>query len=279
MRIYREQIHDSIGFVHQTNVANKILQFMSKIRNESDISQARRFVIELMQNARDLAYKTENGKMPVYIQIKLTDSELTFSHNAKVFSVKDILSIIHQVSSKKPGEGIGQFGTGFMSTYQLSEIIELSSYLKDEENPYKPFTIKLDRSGHDKETILKAIECTLQELLQVDKEAEIEEENFDKSAYNTKFTYHLDNERSREIARIGMDDLGNMILYILLYSSQIKKVELIYDMNDRKEMITYTSCGVEDLSDGLKQMNFSSGNRECQLLFQTEEFMGEECRK
>lgn len=276
MKTYQEQIHENIGLVHQTNVANKILQFMSKIRNESDISQARRFVIELMQNARDLAYETEDGKkMPVYIQIRLTDSELTFSHNAKVFSVKDILSIIHQVSSKKPGEGIGQFGTGFMSTYQLSEVIELNSYLKDMDNPYKPFKIKLDRSGHDKETILQAIECSLQELLQVDKNPGIEEENFDKAAYNTVFTYHLNHKRSKEIARTGMNDLGNMILYILLFSSQIKKVELIYDTEDQKENIVYTSCGVSDLKDNLKKIQFFCKEKEYQLVFETIEFMGE----
>ena len=157
MGIYTKIIQDSITGIYRTNAANKILQFIKRIRNESDMDQARRFLIELMQNARDLAYKTPEGDTePVSVRIRLSDTELEFSHNGKVFSVKDILSIIYQVSSKKPGEGIGQFGTGFMSTYQLSEKVELTSYLKNGENPYLPFTVCLDRSGCSKEEILEA---------------------------------------------------------------------------------------------------------------------------
>ena len=144
MGIYAKILQDSITGIYRTNAANKILQFINRIRNESDVNQARRFLIELMQNARDLAYKKPDGTPePVSICIRLSDTELEFSHNGKVFSVKDILSIIYQVSSKKPGEGIGQFGTGFMSTYQLSERVELTSYLKNDDNPYLPFTVCL----------------------------------------------------------------------------------------------------------------------------------------
>lgn len=54
-----------------------------------NVNQARRFLIELMQNARDLAYKKPDGTPePVSIRIRLSDTELEFSHNGKVFSVK-----------------------------------------------------------------------------------------------------------------------------------------------------------------------------------------------
>lgn len=220
MGIYTKIIQDSITGIYRTNAANKILQFIKRIRNESDMDQARRFLIELMQNARDLAYKTPEGDTePVSVRIRLSDTELEFSHNGKVFSVKDILSIIYQVSSKKPGEGIGQFGTGFMSTYQLSEKVELTSYLKNGENPYLPFTVCLDRSGCSKEEILEAIEASMDQLVMADESAEgVLEENFDRSGYNTSFLYHLDQEKSREIAKTGMEDLDHTILYILLFS-------------------------------------------------------------
>ena len=209
MGIYTKIIQDSITGIYRTNAANKILQFIKRIRNESDMDQARRFLIELMQNARDLAYKTPEGDTePVSVRIRLSDTELEFSHNGKVFSVKDILSIIYQVSSKKPGEGIGQFGTGFMSTYQLSEKVELTSYLKNGENPYLPFTVCLDRSGCSKEEILEAIEASMDQLVMADESAEgVLEENFDRSGYNTSFLYHLDQEKSREIAKTGMEEI------------------------------------------------------------------------
>ena len=115
---YKTLIEQNIGTVYQAGIATKILQHMDRIRNVSDVSQARRWVMELFQNSRDAAYDDQ----PVKIQIELQENALCFSHNGKPFRVKDILSIINQVSSKNPGENtIGQFGTGFMTTYQLSE--------------------------------------------------------------------------------------------------------------------------------------------------------------
>lgn len=270
MGIYTKIIQDSITGIYRTNAANKILQFIKRIRNESDMDQARRFLIELMQNARDLAYKTPEGiTEPVSVRIRMSDTELEFSHNGKVFSVKDILSIIYQVSSKKPGEGIGQFGTGFMSTYQLSEKVELTSYLKNGENPYLPFTICLDRSGCGKEEILEAIEEAMDQLVKADESAKgVPEDNFDRSAYNTRFLYHLDQEKSREIARTGMEDLDHTILYILLFSPQISTVELIYDTCFRKERIIYTNGEPESRENGLYTMEFSQGEAIRHLVYQ-----------
>lgn len=270
MGIYTKIIQDSITGIYRTNAANKILQFIKRIRNESDMDQARRFLIELMQNARDLAYKTPEGDTePVSVRIRLSDTELEFSHNGKVFSVKDILSIIYQVSSKKPGEGIGQFGTGFMSTYQLSEKVELTSYLKNGENPYLPFTVCLDRSGCSKEEILEAIEASMDQLVMADESAEgVLEENFDRSGYNTSFLYHLDQEKSREIAKTGMEDLDHTILYILLFSPQISTVELIYDTCFRKERIVYTNGKPESRGNGLYTMEFRQGETVRHLVYQ-----------
>ena len=253
MKNYSTLIKDKINSVYQTNVANKILQFMDKIRNESDDNQARRFVMELLQNARDLAYKENGERLPVSVRVKLTDNELEFSHSGRVFSVKDILSIINQVSSKKPGEGIGQFGTGFMSTYQLSETVELKSYIKDEDNPYKLFDITIDRTGRDKQAILDGISKSLDMLYEVDSSGDILEAEFDKNAYNTVFSYHLDNERSRRIAQIGVEDMENTLPYILLFSESIGKVELIFDtIKDKKNMV-YTSIEDRQLANGLCQ--------------------------
>lgn len=270
MGIYTKILQDSITGIYRTNAANKILQFINRIRNESDINQARRFLIELMQNARDLAYKTPEGiPEPVSIRIRLSDTELEFSHNGKVFSVKDILSIIYQVSSKKPGEGIGQFGTGFMSTYQLSERVELTSYLKNDDNPYLPFSICLDRSGLNKEEILEAIERAMAELVEADQAEGIPDAEFDLTGCNTSFLYHLDQERSREIARIGMEDLDHTILYTLLFSPQIRTVELIYETDFRRERIVYTNGTPVELGNGLYSMEFLQGDHARHLVYQS----------
>ncbi len=147
---YQTRIEQNIGNVYQAGIATKILQHMDRIRNVSDVSQARRWVMELFQNSRDAAYEEQ----PVKIRIELQKEALSFSHNGRPFRVKDILSIINQVSSKSPGENtIGQFGTGFMTTYQLSEEVEIRAVLKDEDLPFKPFSIRMDRRGTTKKHV------------------------------------------------------------------------------------------------------------------------------
>lgn len=219
--MYAALIDQTISQVYQKGVANKILQSMDRIRNEFDPVQARRWPTELLQNARDLACPDR----PVRVQIELTDDALYFRHSGKPFSVKDILSILNQVSSKKPGEGVGQFGTGFMSTFQLSMTVDVRSLLKDEGEPYRPFRICLDRSGATHEDISQAIFQALETLKAADRAQPLE--TVDENAFNTEFRYHLDNDRSREIARIGVDDLRNTLAFTMLFSDRLGEAELL----------------------------------------------------
>lgn len=254
--MYRELIEQSIGKVYQAGVATKILQYMGKIRNESDITQARRWVMELLQNARDLAFPDR----PVDVQFILEKDSLTFRHNGKPFRVKDILSIINQVSSKNPGEGVGQFGTGFMTTYQLSEKVEIHSVLQEEGCPGREFRITLDRSGNTKEEILHAIEQSLQELLQADEGPEYEK-NGQGTGYDTEFCYRLENENGRRIARTGMTDLADTILYIMLFSEKLGSVELRYRLPERQQDILYRRGELLQCPDGTGQLTLlESGN-------------------
>ncbi len=219
---YSQLIDASIGRVYQTGIATKILQHMDRIRNVSDITQARRWVMELFQNSRDAAYEDQ----PVRVRILLDEAEgtLIFSHNGRPFRVKDILSIVNQVSSKSPEENtVGQFGTGFMTTYQLSEVVEIQAVLKEEGLPYKPFCIRLDRRGRTKEEILSGIAGTMEELKKADSQEELKE--FCREDCHTHFIYHLTNQENLLAARTGLEDLKDTILYVLLFSERIAQVE------------------------------------------------------
>lgn len=271
---YRNRINNSIDNVYQTSVANDILQYMGKVRNESDFTQARRWVMELLQNARDIACKEDGKTVPVKIQIELTDEQLLFRHTGKVFSVQDILSIVHQVSSKKPGEGIGKFGTGFMSTYQLSEVIELSSYLHEPGLMYCPFRIRLDRTGQTKEEILEAIRRNLDELREIDSANGIREERFCRDNYNTEFIYRLDCERNRKIAQTGVDDLADSILYIMLFSDKISCVEILYRTRERNETVRYQRGECEPTKwEGIKKLTVFENARKHQMISYESEFL------
>lgn len=240
---YQHIIRNSIDKVYQTGITTKILQHMARIRNSSSLTQARRWVMELLQNSQDAAYPEQ----PVKVRIELFDDELVYSHNGKPFRVKDVLSIINQVSSKSDDEEtVGKFGTGFVTTFQLSEMVKLESILKDKVVdaagnetvlPCKPFSIVLDRRGTTDEEILRSIKETMQELERVD--ASSEEIVPDLEKYYTKFHYRLENEGSREAARIGMEDLNATIYYVLCFSKKLGQVELVYHTAERNETVTY----------------------------------------
>lgn len=243
---YEQLINQSIGNVYQAGIATKILQHMGRIRNSSDQNQARRWVMELLQNARDVAWQDSMVK----VKIELTEQTLTFSHTGKPFRVKDILSIVNQVSSKVDDENtVGQFGTGFVTTFQLSEQVRLEGVLKEEGLAYKTFAVDIDRRGETKDEILAGIERAMDVLKAVDDAESLE--RYDKDAFHTTFTYILDNANSRNTARIGMDDLRETIFFILLFSQKIGSVELKYTEAGGTKSICYTQGGHKKLGESL----------------------------
>lgn len=249
---YSTRIDQSINSIHLAGIATKILQHMDRVRNVSDLSQARRWGMELLQNARDVSYDDQ----PVKICIRLEEDKLKFSHNGKPFRVKDILSIINQVSSKSGDSGtVGKFGTGFVTTFQLSEEVEIKSVIQDGELPHKPFHIVLDRSGQKNEDILQAIGNAMEELKKVDDVPVVEE--FNRDAYNTEFCYHLKTQESKQAAKVGMEDLEYSIFYILLFSRKIKEIRLEFALKDRQETIRYIQTGEGKMENsGLYRMDF-----------------------
>lgn len=243
---YSKLIEMQIDDVFLKGTATKILQHMDRIRNVSDLSQSRRWVMELIQNARDIAYPDRN----VRIRIELNDSTLKFMHSGKPFRIRDILSIVNQVSSKGDDDStVGKFGTGFMTTYQLSEQVEIDSVLSDSfegtQLPPKKFHITIDRQGHEAKEILDGIAQSMTELRTVDG---FPETDLDSDAFNTVFTYHLDNDGSRDSARTGIEDLKHNILFIMLFSKRVGSIEISADGVDT----VYERIGEKTLSVGLK---------------------------
>ena len=180
-----------IGDIHNTGISTKILQFMQKVRNNSDERYALRWVSELLQNTRDCAYKDQGVK----ILIELQDDKLIYKHNSKPFRVKDILSLINQVTSKvDDSETTGKFGTGFMTTMLLSDVVNIKSILQDEDLPYKPFEVDINRSPETSKEIVDEINKSISQLYKADENNPIE--NFNQDDYNTTFTYELKNDKA-----------------------------------------------------------------------------------
>lgn len=231
--VYLDRINELLESTILKNTTSKILQHMGRIRNASSLEQARRWVMELLQNARDVS--KEDG---IKIRIILTKEELIFEHTGKPFRVKDVLSIINQASSKDDSiESVGKFGTGFVTTFQLSEVVTLRSVLHEEGESPVSFQITLDRSGTNDNEIQTSIENSMKEL----KNCVSNPIPFDykKDGYHTSFIYKLQSGYERNIARTGIVDLKNTVNEILLFSEKIQEIRIVIDLPEEKKMTSY----------------------------------------
>ena len=168
--------------------ANRIVQLLHKQRYNNNENSAKRWVWELCQNAKDVCNST--GKVKISIDYDRDQGKVRFRHNGKAFSMDNIMSLINQSSSKDRNDSSerksGKFGTGFITTHLLSEIVNISGIL-EVDSEYSKFNISLDRRGKDKDEIMVAMEKAVNDL---EKCTPIDSLNEDK--YNTVFEYKLD---------------------------------------------------------------------------------------
>lgn len=226
--------------------AKRIMDHLKPILSKShDLS--RRWIWELLQNASDLG---DNVKTVVEID----ETNLTFKHDAKPFSLDEAYNLIMPDSTKddestKDKSVIGQFGTGFISTHVLSKVITVSGLIEDE-GEFHQFTFNLDRSERtDKEFLIKSI-----------KESEIQyREKLSISASNsnalTCFKYHLKDTYtgldSTLIVNEGLKTFQELIPFVFAFRPQLSEISIV-DARSQRTVYKYVrkehNCGIEQLS-------------------------------
>ncbi|AWM32120.1 sacsin N-terminal ATP-binding-like domain-containing protein [Hymenobacter nivis] len=232
--------------------ADKILQILDQVRNDGELSK-RRWVWELLQNAKDLSpQRWERG---VSVALELTDEALTFRHNGDPFTAKQLTSLVQQVSSKPPGSEdadiTGKFGTGFISTHLLSDVIVVSGYVARANGAHRGLEMKLDRSGKTSEALQASIKQALEKLPQDDRnpafpwrtdyEAARRETDLD-----TAFCYQLNTPANRAAAVAGLDDLINALPATLVnLHGKIKQVRVRH-ANGSEETYTCNKVAASD---------------------------------
>lgn len=211
-------------------VATKILDKMEELRLTSNEDVSRRWIWELLQNARDVA--SSSGQIDIAVDLREDSNLLVFMHNGNPFTSSNIVSLIEQVSSKERDSTLneeeinttGKFGTGFLTTHLLSEIVHLKGLLKNTEGECKPIEVTLDRSGRELQSITDSINITMAQLRAVE---EAEEAFYNNGEYQTQFTYEL-NDTGLEVARKGLDDLEHLIPYVLTFVKEIRTVNIMH---------------------------------------------------
>jgi hypothetical protein len=238
---YSEKTKTSISKNNLKLTADKVIQILDQVRDEGKKSR-RRWIWELMQNAKDV----KNTFGQVSIEIELSDDKLIFRHNGDPFRIDNLTGLIQQVSSKpsdgKDEETTGKFGTGFISTHLLSDVIIVKGVVQEpNENP-KRIEIELNRSGETSEELMPAIEKALQLVDLIDDDTEYPPlldyaTKRTEADFDNEFIYSLLNEEAKQAAKVGVEDLKTTLPLTLAFIDKLKQVRVINHLD--VEDITY----------------------------------------
>lgn len=226
--------------------ADKIIQGIKKIGP----NHAKRAIWELFQNAVDLSPSCE-------IELKLSDTELIFSHNGVPFTMHTLDCLFTQVSSKtlserklerEEADPIGQYGTGFMTSHSFGDVVKVSGAIQDEpevENDGKSvlghikFTdLEIDRSTQDWEKLcdqISHLRSTVTHLLS-------EEPTFDELP-KTVFKFGFNNDLNKRRAFDATESLKVILPYVMIFNDRLKKVTVI---DNQGNTTTYIKNEIEE---------------------------------
>ena len=232
-----EEIMKSIKRNNYKLTADKIINTFNTLKN-NPFTPSKRWVWELMQNATDVRYDNEK----ISIQIIREEDKLIFMHNGKYFTINNILGLLQQVSSKNSSnlEGqTGKFGTGFIGTHLLSDIIDIKGILQISGNNFREFQTSLNRSQRSSEELSKYIKKSIEEFYLIKDRKDIFKkrlnylQNRKETDYDTSFTYYLQNEDNKKAATEGLNDLINtMPTTLITQHNKIKQVTIIDKINN-----------------------------------------------
>jgi len=203
---------------------NKILNELKNIKESSEEKKneiRRRWIWELIQNASDCT--PSNSTINIFLEI--SDNQISFSHDGNPFSSANLLSLITQISTKPESEEQlrGKFGTGFMSTFLLSEVVEIEGTFIRENGTLTDMNFTIDRTDEDYFAIKAKTEKMINELELLDNSTNITKEKVNR----TKFIYNLrGSAESIAIVKQGAEDLKATLPYILAFNQNIRSINV-----------------------------------------------------
>lgn len=238
------------------SIADKLYQGIKKII-DADENEKRRWIWELIQNAKDVQNTVGNGK--VSIQIELNKNELLFKHNGDPFKLSHLTGLLQQVSTKYGKDAdediTGKFGTGFITTHMISKVIHVYGLLDLEHDYYKEFQLPLDREAKNVEELIEKVKILLElkdELRNHEKYKPISKASRVRNvnSFDTIFKYPLSDSAKKYVAQ-GIEDLYRCAAYTLLFNElTIESIEVLD--RTKNETVKITSDGFDDSFEGFQ---------------------------
>lgn len=203
---------------------NKILNEQKNIKESSEEKKneiRRRWIWELIQNASDCT----PSESTINISLEISDDKISFSHDGKPFSSENLLSLITQISTKPESEEQlrGKFGTGFMSTFLLSEVVGIQGTFICENGTLTDMDFTIDRTAEDYFDIKEKTEKMICELEHLNNSTNDTQEKINR----TKFIYNLrGSTESIAIVHQGVKDLKATLPYVLAFNQNIHSINI-----------------------------------------------------
>lgn len=236
---YSSKLQESKQKVYKHAVATKILDLMDKLRLDDNEDSSRRWIWELMQNAKDVAHLGSPISLAIDFRTNDGTRVVEFKHNGKPFSMDNITFLIEQVSTKDRDKQdgtrpttTGKFGTGFLTTHLLSEKVEIEGVIKEPDEPYRKFNIVLDRTGRSTDEMMTSLDNSLLALENVDAQQTFDD--YSPDDFNTVFRYILDRD-GVHVAEKGLDDLRQSLIFTLVFLPEIRFIDIVHE-NTRYEL-------------------------------------------
>ena len=234
---YSDKVQAELASAQETAIANKIIDMMQNLKLKNDNTTACRWIWELIQNAKDVVNST--GSINIVIHFNEEERYLSFKHDGKCFTTKNMVHLISQVSSKDRVQTVdngvtGKFGTGFLTTHLLSEKVMINALLQDGNEYVKEINVLLDRSGETREEVISAVKKSftqLEDSVEVSVSA-IEEHK----GFNTCFQYELDRD-GVEIAKNGIESLCIAVPYVFSFIEKINSITINDSIYFKRENI------------------------------------------
>jgi len=193
-----------------SNVRNRLRELV----NPNDVD-CKRWVWELVQNAKDSIAGQPNKKVDVEIIVK-SDTYI-FKHNGSPFNEDTLFGLLYKFSEGKTNnyESTGRFGTGFLTTHALSKTVEIQGDIyRDNETTPVGFSVTMYREGEDQE-LLEGLDKTEKSL-----------QFFNNPFHWTTYKYKATTERNKEAGQLGIQNFKDNIDKVMLFCPEINSIKL-----------------------------------------------------
>ncbi|WP_139958220.1 sacsin N-terminal ATP-binding-like domain-containing protein [Flavicella sediminum] len=229
------------------NAAKEILQKVDKaVRSPSG---PKRWFWELLQNAIDSISSEPNRKVDIWVSLEKCELEQTarmhFSHNGGPFKetkdellyADDFENLISPVSGKSVSDEstVGKFGTGFLSTHNLSLQIEVEGVLLTNEGERIQLKTTLDRTHYmskSEDSAKQRITGIISSLEEYDK-MKRDRTPPDSETDITKFTYFLNDPDSIFRVNTGFLEIEQSLPTVFALNDKVSSVTIEDKFNDK----------------------------------------------